>query len=99
MTLAELAMLGLATWRVSALLVYEDGPWAVFTRLRTLIGIPPEGGRIEGFLPLLFSCIWCISPWVAVVVWGLWWLQPAIPAILAASAFAIAWDRWVAERR
>lgn len=95
MPLVQVIVVGLAIWRVSAMLVYEDGPWAIFERFRTLVGIPPEGGRIEGFLPALLSCVWCTSVWLAPLMWSLWYVHWAIPALLATSAVAIALERYV----
>lgn len=42
----------LATWRLSALLVYDEGPGQVFWTLRDVIGGP-------------LTCFWCASVWVA----------------------------------
>jgi hypothetical protein len=48
----------LAVWRVTHLLVVEDGPWNVFAHLR----------RIAATLRLdrLASCFYCASVWIAI---------------------------------
>ena len=66
----------LATWRVTHLLAYEDGPWDVFVRLRTALG--------NGVLGRLVDCFQCVSIWVSAVLalfvsrvaleWGVAWL-------------------------
>ncbi len=48
----------LAVWRVTHLLVVEDGPWNVFERIR-------NGGKAIG-LERLLLCFYCASVWVAV---------------------------------
>lgn len=53
-------MLALATWRISYMLVSEDGPSDVFVKLRTL--------KLGGLL----DCIYCTSVWVGFVVVFLW---------------------------
>lgn len=83
-----LAMVGLATWRVSSLLVSEDGPWHVFDRIRGRIGLH-EAGEM-GVVQEVFSCVWCMSVWVAPVMWALHSVAPLAAGILAASAIAIA---------
>jgi hypothetical protein len=47
----------LTTWRISHLLVSEDGPWEIFARLRQRLG-PSSLGR-------LMDCFGCVSIWVA----------------------------------
>jgi hypothetical protein len=39
MSLSDVIILALAAWRVASLLVNEDGPGAVFSRLRYAAGI------------------------------------------------------------
>jgi hypothetical protein len=66
----------LATWRVTHLLVNEDGPWNVITRLRRRIG--------DGFWGQLMDCFYCASMWVSAAAaltlaarwleWPLYWL-------------------------
>ena len=47
----------LAVWRISHLLVREDGPWMLVTRLRA---------RLEGsWAGRLLACFKCLSLWVA----------------------------------
>lgn len=48
----------LAVWRVTHLLVHEDGPWDVLVRLRSAAGAL--------LLDRLVSCFLCTSVWVAV---------------------------------
>ena len=47
----------LATWRVTHLIVYEDGPWDVIARLRKIAG--------AGFFGKLMDCFYCSSLWVS----------------------------------
>jgi hypothetical protein len=50
----------LAVWRVTHLVVYEDGPWEVLARLRRRLG--------SGFWSSLVDCHYCLSLWVAAPV-------------------------------
>jgi len=53
----------LATYRVAHMVALEDGPWDVFTRLRTWAMLRTPGGTLERGL----SCPLCISFWLAFV--------------------------------
>jgi hypothetical protein len=74
----ELVTLGLAAWRLASMLVDEAGPWAVFSRLRYRVGlqqIPIKAGGVVtvsrvATTPVaeLFSCVWCMSVWTALVL-------------------------------
>jgi hypothetical protein len=50
----------LATWRVTHLIAYEDGPWDVIASLRKMAG--------TGVLGRLMDCFYCLSLWVAAAV-------------------------------
>ena len=55
----------LAVWRVTHLLVEENGPGHVFARLRAAAGT-------SGFWASLLGCFYCLSLWVALPLsWGL----------------------------
>ena len=56
----SLILATLATWRVTHLLVNEDGPGEVVVRLRRRAG--------SGWAGALMDCFYCMSFWVAVVV-------------------------------
>lgn len=93
MDLTALFLLGLATWRLSYMLVHEDGPGLVFFRLRRRIGIGHDENRHawmvpERFLPMLLSCIWCTSVWVSAGWVLLYILLPAV-ALPLAAVFAV----------
>lgn len=47
----------LATWRVAALMAYDDGPWDMVVRLRRAAG--------NGGLGRMLDCFRCLSLWVA----------------------------------
>jgi hypothetical protein len=47
----------LTTWRISHLVVSEDGPWEIFARLRQRLGSSAMGR--------LMDCFGCVSIWVA----------------------------------
>jgi len=48
----------LATWRLSFLLVREDGPWRIFARVRQSLG--------SGFFAELFGCVKCLGIWISI---------------------------------
>lgn len=84
MTIALVLLYGLVAWRVSSLLLREDGPFRIFDRVRDLVGAN-RSGELSA-LAGLFTCIWCISVWVGAALtlthgifvgWDWWlWLLP-----------------------
>ena len=69
MTLVELIVFGLATWRISSMLVDEPGPFRMFIKLRGMFGITHDMDDNvlivpDGFMPGVLSCVWCTSVWV-----------------------------------
>ncbi|GAB4565351.1 MAG: hypothetical protein Kow0047_15850 [Anaerolineae bacterium] len=90
----------LAAWRLAHMLVEEDGPWAIFARLRYRAGlrhaaVKGEDGQVRvsriasNTLAEGLSCVWCVSVWAAALfTWRcrlVIWLRRA----LAVSAGAI----------
>ncbi|HVR39103.1 MAG TPA: hypothetical protein VMU84_08395 [Thermoanaerobaculia bacterium] len=53
----QLTLAILAVWRVTHLVVVEDGPWDLFRRLRAL--------ATKLHLERLFGCFLCFSVWMA----------------------------------
>jgi hypothetical protein len=47
-----------ATWRITHLLIVEDGPWQAFARMRKAVA----AGAVRGLL----DCFYCLSLWVAI---------------------------------
>lgn len=69
-TALDVFILGVATWRITSLLVREQGPFKIFERIRELSGIKHDvDGNIlvipDNFFADLLSCVWCCSIWVA----------------------------------
>lgn len=89
MQLLHFFILALAVWRLSSLLVNEDGPNEIFADLRA---------RIKGYTGLM-ECIWCLSVWIGFAVAAAWIFYPTETALVclpfALSALAIGWDRWI----
>lgn len=70
----ELLML-LATWRITNLFVWERGPYDIFGKFRNLlqiVTITTISGEQENYseneLGKLFSCVWCLSPYIATIL-------------------------------
>ena len=91
-----LVILGLAVWRVSSLLVNEEGPWELFARLRHRLGVrydvrsKPIGTTM---VSKALTCVWCTSVWVGTGGGVFYLLAPrltmALCLPLALSAVAI----------
>jgi hypothetical protein len=85
--LGRVLLSGLAAWRVAALLSYEVGPFEIFERLRHAIA--PDGRELSRWrqeFDRLLSCVWCLSPWLAVLAWYTYGAAPAVIAVLAVAA-------------
>lgn len=91
----ELFILGLATWRLTSMLVNEEGPWNLFVKFRYMIGIRYDvhSERVTtNVLAYLLSCVWCSSVWIGslVVVLYLNFPKPTFIVLLICSASTIA---------
>ena len=77
----------LGVWRLTHLLNAEDGPWAIFVRLRAAAG--------NGIWGELLDCFHCLSLWISVpfaLALGVGWEQRVL-LWLALSAAAILLER------
>lgn len=66
----ELAVLALATWRLTHMLLRENGPWGAFRRLRVALGVvydPQDDTRIVAFRYEISTCMWCLSMWTGAI--------------------------------
>lgn len=95
----DFVLFGLATWRVSHILLRENGPFRVFRNLREALGVryyDEDGHEIAEFKYEITTCIWCLSVWVAGALAVLWSFLPLatfwICAVFAASALAVVVD-------
>jgi len=82
-------LLSLATWRLSAMLTSESGPWNLFGRFRVYALGAQEAA--PGSLGELATCLWCCSVWIApAALWAFWWpTGQVVVLVLAISAMAI----------
>ena len=96
-TVKELVALAerlLATWRMSVLLVEEDGPYNVFRRLRKWARSLSVPGK-ESELSQALSCVWCTSVWVGAALTLVQRIWPWPVRALAASAGAVIIYEWL----
>jgi len=94
----ELLIMVLATWRLASMLVSEDGPFDVFRRIRSLWGITHHDDGTVAQIPdttlaKLFTCMWCMTLWMAAVVYLLWIVAPVAVWILGLSTGGIIVER------
>lgn len=84
MSVNDVLILTLATWRLAYMLVYEDGLFSVFDRIRRVANNWETTGE-------LLSCVWCCSVWTAAGMLLLWRheIGQIVVTVLALSALAI----------
>jgi hypothetical protein len=64
-------VIALATYRLSVMLVEEDGPGLLFHKLRKATGVyydEHSEQTADNVVGQIFSCVWCMSVWVAGVI-------------------------------
>ena len=79
-------ILALATWRTASILIHEEGPFHLFSRLRWWAGIHGEEIH-DGLLAGILSCMWCCSMWVGAAWTLMLYVFPEV-AIWLALPFA-----------
>lgn len=63
------AILIASAWRITSLLVDEDGPFDIFERLRKFAGVyydERSEKRGRNVVSKAMTCVWCFSIWVAI---------------------------------
>jgi len=99
----DFVILSLAVFRLSMLLIYDNGPFNMFQRLRIRVGILyyDNGDMIEGEIYKgwagLLSCVWCLSFWWGLLLVLLHWAFPAY-TILFSTPFALSGLTGIYER-
>lgn len=88
MDILDVILVGLASWRMASLLVDEEGPGLIFEKIRDVVGAN-RPGEIEGFIPSVFSCIYCMSVWTTLLAFLLWLIAPIVVMIVAAMSVAL----------
>lgn len=95
LTIFWLIIACLACWRITSILHAEK----IASPIRKLVGIieDPSGEEMypDHFLGQLFSCLWCLSVWIALVCLGFVLVFPYFLLPFAMSAVAIAIDRHI----
>ena len=92
--LIQAALIGLAGYRLAALLGEDAGPGDVLERGRRLLGVPAKGA-VTGILPTLLTCLRCLTIWTVLAMWALWQLSPEAVAVIAAMAVTLGVVKWM----
>jgi len=92
----DFLVMALAVWRVSCMLVREDGPVWVFGKFRKAMGVRYDAyGNPYGdsWWSQLFTCIYCMSVWIGIMCTLFWIAFPRFTVFaslpLAFSAMAV----------
>jgi hypothetical protein len=96
--LAQAVLIGLGAWRLAAMLSYERGPYDIFLRFREQLGYKHsengEPSEWPGGWREVFSCVWCLSLWTALFMWGLWELEQILVVLWAAAGIVVIIEKW-----
>jgi len=111
----DILLIGLAAWRLAHMLVKEDGPFEMFSKLRKLVGIEQivvrDGDKVDVALTAKNTlaegllCVWCVSVWTATLLYVGTLIPPLhapfiwFSSILAISALAIVVQEFVTALR
>lgn len=97
----EFIIMGLAAWRMTSLMVSEDGPWDILARFRSWIGVYYDARSVacgKNVIAQALTCEWCCSVWVSGSFFAGYCLVRAVTMavayVLALSAVSIAIGAW-----
>lgn len=89
--LVQMIIIGIAVWRLSYMLVEEEGPYEIFTRLRNWLGTDVDEDHRNQHLNTLrgiLECIYCISVWLGFFFVAVYVISP-LAAMYIALPFAL----------
>lgn len=98
MSALELLVGAVATWRVSYMLLNENGPFEVFRRIRKKLGViyaDNDSTEVVAFQYEITVCMWCLSVWVGMLIATLYYLLGSYatwliaPYVLSAGALLV----------
>lgn len=81
---------------MTSIVVNENGPARIFARVRERAGVYQSGEQSSW--AELFSCVWCMSVWVAPAVVFTFAVAPVVAYSFAASSLAIMLDKVSARK-
>jgi hypothetical protein len=90
----EFILIILATWRIVSFIQGESGPFDVMLKIRSKFGVQHDEDGVacgwpDNLIGGLLRCFWCLSVWVALVVWIISIFVSWFPILFALSAGAI----------
>lgn len=98
----DILILILATWRLTSLIVNEEGPYHSLARFRHWVGLRYDEMSVPygtNELASGLSCLWCASVWCGAAWAVLYWIAPNLTLMLALplalSAGAVLVDEYV----
>lgn len=102
MTAVDVFVGGLAVWRITHMLLWEEGPFKVFFRLRELFSVEHDysGAPVSWatwFPANLFECAMCMSVWVTGLLAAVFYLVPfgtEIIYVISWASVAAGMTRW-----
>ena len=82
----------LLTWRLTSLCISEEGPYDIFGKFRSTIGVAEDEFSkcvARNQFAQAFCCFWCASIWVGIAVAILYRENPFQGLIYSAAAICI----------
>lgn len=70
MSLSKIIILAFASWRLSNLLVNEEGPGKILHKFRKLVGVYYDewsDKKSDNLVGSLFICVWCMAVWISFI--------------------------------
>lgn len=91
MTYFDAIVGALATWRVSHMLLYEEGPWSIFLQMRKRLGVQyaEDDTTVISYRYTITVCLWCLSIWIATGVTILQRMSPLARWLLTPFAYGM----------
>lgn len=93
----------LSVWRVSVMVVEEEGPGDVFVKIKEMTGAQVSGIPVDwqhmGTLARLTQCPWCLSVWVGLALSLIRLISPKTFRFLALALAGSAATVLIEEKR
>ena len=91
MTFLHFVILALATWRITSLVVDEEGPGRIFERLRVKLGVKYDEKNERYSANIIgeyLNCVWCASYIIGATVILIYFIVPWSIYLFSAFAFS-----------